>query len=75
MCAVQTYSLERCFLFKNKSVYYKNYTLMALNFMQTIKGERISNGRVLHQVNKGSWIKCYKNAIKDGAEKIENVLQ
>ena len=46
---------------------------MALNFMQTIKGERISKGRVLHQVNKGSWIKCYKNAIKDGAEKIENV--
>ena len=27
----------------------------------------------MHQVNKGSWIKCYKNAIKDGAEKVENV--
>ena len=48
---------------------------MALNFMQTIKGKKSSKERVLHKVNKGSWIKCYKNAIKDGAEKIENVLQ
>ena len=46
---------------------------MALNFMQTIKGEKISKGRVLHQVNKGNWSKCYKNAIIDGAEKIKDV--
>ena len=46
---------------------------MALNLMQTIKGEKIPKGRVLHPVNKGNWSKCYKNAIIDGADKIENV--
>ena len=46
---------------------------MALNLMQTIKGEKIPKGRVLHQVNKDNWSKCYKNAIIDGADKIENV--
>ena len=42
---------------------------MALNLLQTIKSEEVPNGRVLHQVNKGNWSKCYKNAIIDGAEK------
>ena len=43
---------------------------MALKLMQTIKGEKVPKGRVLHQVNKGNWSKCYKNAIIDGAENV-----
>ena len=46
---------------------------MALNLMQTIKGEKVSKGRVSHQVNIGNWTKCYKNAIIDGTVKNENV--
>ena len=44
---------------------------MALNFMQTIKGEKVSKGRVSYQVNIGNWTKCYKNANINGAVKYE----
>ena len=47
---------------------------MALNLMQTIKVEKIPKGRVLHPVYNGNWSKCYKNAIIDGGDKIENVF-